>query len=47
MKLNHNAPKWIDILKKAALELGGSARVESTPGQGSKFHMEIPGKLEV
>ena len=47
MKFNHNAPKRIDIVKKAALEPGGSVRVESTHGKVRTFHEEIPGKLEV
>jgi signal transduction histidine kinase len=34
------------VVKKAALELGGAVRVESTPGRGSTFYAEIPGKVE-
>jgi PAS domain S-box-containing protein len=34
------------IVKKAAIELGGAVRVESTPGEGSTFFVEIPKRVE-
>ena len=33
------------VVKKAAMELGGEVRVESTPGKGSTFYVEIPEKM--
>ena len=34
------------VVKKAALELGGAVRVESTQGEGSTFFVELPAKIE-
>jgi len=34
------------IVKKAASELGGVVRLESTPGEGSTFYVELPAKVE-
>jgi PAS domain S-box-containing protein len=34
------------VVKKAALELGGEVRVESTAGEGSTFYVELPVKVE-
>jgi len=33
------------VVKKAAMELGGEVRVESTQGKGSTFYVEIPVKM--
>ena len=33
------------VVKKAAMELGGEVQVESTPGKGSTFYVEIPVKM--
>jgi len=33
------------VVKKAAMELGGQVRVDSAPGQGSTFYVEIPAKM--
>jgi PAS domain S-box-containing protein len=34
------------VVKKAAQELGGAVRVESAPGKGSTFYVELPLKVE-
>jgi PAS domain S-box-containing protein len=34
------------VVKKAAQQLGGAVRVESTPGQGSTFYVKLPLKME-
>ncbi len=33
------------VVKKAAVYLGGKVRLESTPGEGSTFYVEIPRKI--
>ena len=33
------------VVKKAAMAMGGEVRVESTPGKGSTFYVEIPEKI--
>ena len=34
------------VVRKAAIELGGSVGVESTPGRSSTFYLEIPVKMD-
>jgi len=34
------------MVQKAAIELGGTVRVESAPGKGSTFYLKIPAKME-
>lgn len=47
----HSAQKYrgtgigLAIVRKAAARLGGSVRLESTPGQGSTFIVDLPRKL--
>ena len=35
------------VVKKAAAHLDGKVRLESTPGEGSTFFVEIPRKMEI
>ena len=35
----------LSVVKKAAMAMGGEVRVESTPGKGSTFYVEIPEKI--
>ena len=35
------------VVKKAALGLGGKVWVESIPGEGSTFYVELPTKIEL